>query len=175
MTPKSSTDFVVLGALMDGPKHGYEIMQFLASALEATWRLGTSQLYVLLKRLEEEGCLHSSSETQESRPTKRVFRLTNKGKKDFLQWLSRPVEHIRDFRMEFLCKMFFLDHLSLPGAHELVEAQIRALENLLDKIRKSNGMNGVGFKKLVYSFKERNAESMLSWLVEEARPFVGHK
>ena len=175
MTPDSPTEYVVLGSLMTGARHGYEIMQFLASALDATWRLSTRQLYVLLKRLEQEGCLQSASETQESRPTKRVFRLRNKGRKDFLQWLNRPVEHIRDFRMEFLCKRFFFDHLSLPGAHELVEAQIRVLEKLLGGIRKGSANNKDGFKRLVYSFKERNAEGLLSWLVEEARPFAGHK
>ena len=55
MSLKSATEYVILGALMSGARHGYEIMQFLGSALDATWRLSTSQLYVLLKRLEEEG------------------------------------------------------------------------------------------------------------------------
>lgn len=175
MTRNSLTEYVVLGSLMSGRRHGYEIMQFLGSALDATWRVSTSQLYVLLKRLEEEGCLESSSESQGTRPPKRVFKLTSQGRKVFLEWLSAPVEHVRDFRMEFLCKMYFFDHLSLPGAPKIVEAQIRVLEKLLDSLRPRSDHDKSGFKKLVYSFKQRNAESLLSWLVEEARPFAGHK
>ena len=144
MPLKSPTEYVVLGALMSGARHGYEIMRFLCCALEATWRLSTSQLYVLLKRLEQEGCLESLSESQGTRPPKRVFNLTRAGRKAFLEWLSSPVEHVRDFRMEFLCKMFFSDSLSLAGAHELVEAQIRVLEKLLDKIQSIKGKLSTG-------------------------------
>jgi PadR family transcriptional regulator AphA len=172
MTLRSLTEYVALGALMSGARHGYEIMQFLGSSLEATWRLSTSQLYVLLKRLEQEGCLDSCPESQESRPPKRVFNLTSAGRRVFLEWLSTPVEHVRDFRMEFLCKMFFFDSLSLPGAKDLVNTQIRVLEKLLDKIQDRPSKDESGFIKLVYAFKARNVESLLSWLRQEARPFV---
>jgi DNA-binding PadR family transcriptional regulator len=175
MTPKSPTEYVVLGSLMSGTRHGYEIMQFLGFALEATWRLSTSQLYVLLKRLEEDGFLESFPESQGTRPPKRVFNLTGEGRKAFLEWLSTPVEHVRDFRMEFLCKMFFFDSLSLAGAHDLVDAQIQVLEKLLDRIQMRPDKDESEFMKLVYGFKARNVESLLSWLVQEARPFVEKK
>ena len=64
MKTKPSTEYVLLGSLFSGQKHGYEIMQFLESTLESTWRESTSQLYVLLKRLEREGFVHSSLEAQ---------------------------------------------------------------------------------------------------------------
>jgi PadR family transcriptional regulator AphA len=172
MTQKSPTEYVILGALMSGSRHGYEIMQFLGSALEATWRVSTSQLYVLLKRLKQEGLLESQPESQESRPSKRVFNLTRAGRKAFLDWLDAPVEHVRDFRMEFLCKMFFFDYLSFPGAKDLVEKQIRVLEELSDQIQRSPTKDEDGFTKLVYGFKARTVEGLLSWLVQEARPFV---
>ena len=60
----------------------------LDAALEATWRVSTSQLYVLLKRLEQGGWLASSPESQSSRPAKRVFHLTGAGRKAFLAWLK---------------------------------------------------------------------------------------
>jgi PadR family transcriptional regulator AphA len=172
---KSPTEYVVLGALMSGPRHGYEIMQFLGSALGATWRLSTSQLYVLLKRLEEEGCLASYSESQEPRPPKRMFHLTGEGTKTFLAWLGAPVEHVRDFRMEFLCKMFFFESLSLPGAKDLVERQIQVLEELSDRIQRRTYKDEDGFMKLVYGFKARTVECLLSWLVQEVRPFAEQK
>jgi hypothetical protein len=130
---------------------------------------------VVLKRLEEETCLDSFAESQKSRPPKRMFNLTSAGKKAFLEWLSTPVEHVRDFRIEFLGKMFFFDHLSLPGAKDLVEMQIRVLEKLLDKLRKLPGEEVTGFMKLAYGFKVRNVECLLSWLRQEARPFAKKK
>jgi DNA-binding PadR family transcriptional regulator len=158
---------------MSGARHGYEILQFLGSALEATCRLSTSQLYVLLKRLEHEGLLESHPESQQSRPSKRVFNLTIAGRRAFLDWLAAPVEHVRDFRMEFLCKMFFFDNLSLSGAEDLVEKQIGVLEKKLsDKIQMRLNKNEDRFMKLVYGFKAKTVENLLSWLVQEARPFV---
>jgi PadR family transcriptional regulator, regulatory protein AphA len=171
MTIQSTTEYVVLGALMSGAKHGYEIMQFLSSALEDTWRLGTSQLYLLLKRLEKRGYLESFAENQESRPPKRIFRLTPEGSRVFLEWLRDPVEHVRDFRMEFLSKMFFFYTLSLPGAKDLLKKQIRVMEERLEKIRKRKDKQ-TGFSRLVYGFKAKNVESLLSWLAQEASPFV---
>ena len=73
MKTKPSTEYVLLGALFLGPKHGYEIMQFLDSTLQSTWQVSTSQLYALLKRLEHDGLLESNLERQETRPSKRVF------------------------------------------------------------------------------------------------------
>lgn len=172
MKPLSFTEYLVLGSLMSGERHGYEIIQFLGSTLDATWRMSTSQLYVLLKRLQQEGWLSSRSKIQASRPSKRIFNLTIGGRKAFLDWLAAPVEHVRDFRMEFLCKMFFFDHLSLPGAKDLVEEQIRVLERLSEKIRGKTGEGETRFIKLVYGFKVRTVEGLLSWLVHEARPFA---
>jgi len=171
----SLTEYVILGALMSGERHGYEIMQFLGSALETTWRLSTSQLYVLLKRLEQAGLLESRPESQPSRPSKRVFILTVAGKMAFLDWLGAPVEYVRDFRMEFLCKMFFFDDLSLSGAKGLVEKQIRVLEEVLEKIQKRSHKGENRFMKLVYGFKAGNVACLISWLMQEALPFVERK
>jgi PadR family transcriptional regulator AphA len=175
MPLNSPTEYVVLGSLMSGARHGYEIMLFLASALETTWRLSTSQLYVLLKRLEQEGLLESHAESQQSRPSKRVFDLTVAGRKIFLDWLSTPVDHVRDFRMEFLCKMFFFEHLSLVGAKDLVEKQIDVLEALSDKIQGKTPKDEDRFMKLVYSFKTSNVTCLVSWLRQEALPFAERK
>jgi PadR family transcriptional regulator AphA len=169
MKMRNSTEFVTLGALTPGSKHGYEVMQFLSSALEPAWRVSTSQLYVLLKRLELEGMVQSTLESQESRPSKRVYRITNKGKKVFVEWLKSPVEHVRDFRTEFLTKLFFFYHLALPGLETLVDAQIRALKQLRRTVREREKKEKDGFMRLVYGFKIHTIDSLVTWLHREAR------
>lgn len=175
MKEKSFTEYVIMGALMSGSKHGYEIMQFLGSALESTWRLSTSQLYVLIKRLEEEGLLVSYSETQDTRPSKRVLKLTVAGKKTFKDWLRTPVEHVREFRNEFLCKMFFFDYLSLSGADDLVDKQVIVLQSISDGLKINPKKQVNRYKKLVYGFKMQTIECLLTWLDREARPFACKK
>lgn len=172
MKTKLSTEYVLLGTLFSGQKHGYEIMQFLESALESTWRVSTSQLYVLLKRLEGEGLLQSNVETQETRPSKRVFCLTRAGKNAFLEWLRSPTERARDLRIEFLAKLFFFHRLSLKGGNELVNTQVKALEEIKGRIQKRQEGENDPFNKLVLGIKVMTVESWLQWLRTEATQFM---
>jgi PadR family transcriptional regulator AphA len=172
MKTKPSTEYVLLGTLFSGQKHGYEIMQFLESALESTWRVSTSQLYVLLKRLEGKGLLQSSVETQETRPSKRVFCLTPSGKNAFLEWLRSPTERVRDLRIEFLAKLFFFHRLSLKGGNELVNTQVKALEEIKGRIQKRQDRENDPFNKLVLGIKVMTVESWLQWLRIEATQFM---
>ena len=172
MKAKQATEYVLLGALFSDPKHGYEIIQFLESALESTWQVSTSQLYLLLKRLEHNGLLESNIQEQEIRPSKRVFSLTSKGKKAFLGWLGSPVENIRDLRIEFLAKIFFLHSFSLKGGNDLVNAQIACLEEIKTKLQKKNERESDSFRKLVFESKLMAVESWQRWLQKEVKPFL---
>lgn len=173
MKTNPSTEYVLLGALFSGPRHGYEIMQFLESALESTWQVSTSQLYVLLKRLEHDGLLESNLETQETRPSKRVFSLTSRGKKAFLEWLQSPVEHIRDLRIEFLAKLFFFQSFSLKGGNELIKAQMTSLRDIKGELRRKSKKESEAFRKLVFEIKLMTIDTWQEWLQKKAKPFMG--
>jgi len=172
MKTKPSTEYALLGALMSGSKHGYEILQFINTALGSTWYVGTSPLYVLLKRLERDGLLHSSVETQDTRPSKRVFKLTSKGKKVFLNWLHSPTEHVRDLRIEFLGKIFFFQYLSLDGGSELIKNQVQVLKQIKKRIEQRKTKEKDAFKKLVFESKMATVEAWLQWLIKHATPFI---
>ncbi|MFH1488123.1 MAG: PadR family transcriptional regulator, partial [Pseudomonadota bacterium] len=140
--------------------------------LDSTWRVGTSQLYALLKRLEQRGQLQSNIETQDTRPSKRVFSLTEAGRKTFLEWLRSPTTQIRHFRWEFISKLFFFHTLSLEGGPELVESQILVMKTQREKIGEKERDEKDPFRKLVYGFKLGTLESYLQWLSERAAVFV---
>jgi len=173
MKNRQRTEYVLLGSLFQGPKHGYEIMHFLDSALQSTWQVSSSQLYVLLKRLESQGLLKCSLKIQKTRPAKRVFTLTPVGKKGFLEWLRSPVEHVRDLRIEFIAKLFFFHRLSVKGGRDLIKIQIESLEELEKKFKKGRDKENDPFKKLVFGIKIITIEAWLKWLIEQATPFIG--
>lgn len=166
------TEYVLLGALMSGPRHGYEIMQFLDTALGSTWHVGTSQLYALLKRLEGEGLVSSTLETQEDRPSKRVFFLTDIGKKSFLVWVHCPIENVRDIRIEFLAKLFFFGRLRLKEGDKLVKRQIQVLNKNKERLRKISENETNPYNRLVLDFKMSTVEAWLDWLHMKAKPFI---
>ena len=172
MKTTPSTKHAILGALIPGPKHGYEILRFLDSHLDPTWHISSSQLYLLLGKLEAERLLRSNVEIQENRPSKRVFFLTPAGRKEFLGWIHSPTAHVRDLRIEFLARLFFFNYLSLEEGDELIKAQIEILEQIGGKIRQKQQNEKDSFNKLVLGFKIATVDAWIEWLIREAKSFI---
>jgi len=167
MKAEPSTTYAILGALMRGPRHGYEILQFLEEGLGPAWRFSTSQLYVLLKRLEKAEWVRSTLEIQDARPSKRVFSIAPTGKKEFLGWLKSPTDHVRDLRIEFLAKLFFFHHLGLQGGDILVDAQIALLKQVKEGLMAKRRAETDEYKRLVYGFRISTLTAWLNWLKDE--------
>jgi len=172
MKDKPATEYALLGALMSEPRHGYEILQFLESGLGPAWRVSTSQLYALLKRLDHEGLVNSTLETQDTRPSKRVFALTPAGRERFLKWLKSPTDHARDLRIEFLAKLYFFHHLGLDEGEALLNSQVAILERLQKRLEEKKKAEGDNYNRLVYGFKISTLKGWLEWLKKEAALFV---
>jgi PadR family transcriptional regulator, regulatory protein AphA len=172
MKDKPATEFALLGVLMGGPRHGYEILQSLGAGLGPAWSVSTSQLYVLLKRLEKEGWVRSTFQPQETRPSKRVFSLMPSGETKFLEWLNSPTDHVRDLRIEFLAKLFFIKELGLEGGSTVVAAQIAVLEEIKRGLTTKKRAEKDLYRRLVYGFRIATMKAWIAWLKEEAAPFV---
>ena len=156
-------EYAILGALMKGPMHGYDIHRFLLSPLGAVWRVGMSNTYALLKKLESEGHVSSTIETHGARPAKRVFTITQKGQGNFVEWISRPVGNIRDMRVEFMAKLYFVKELGLPGGEALIENQKAVCQGLLDSLDRPT-QDGEPLLRLLFDFRACQIRSILSWL-----------
>ncbi len=166
MSFKVSAENALLGILMTGPKHGYDLHGYVSTKMNQFWDLSMSQIYALLKRMERNGVVVSQEEWQENRPAKNIFSITQKGKERFLRWVSTPVEHVRDVRIEFLAKLFFVRKLHLKEGLTLIDKQIdvlqeklRVIENLKEKITDE-------FETVLYSFKASQTTAALNWLRE---------
>ena len=153
MSFKLSPEFALLGSLMAGPKHGYEVHGEFSSKMNQFWHLNMSQIYALLKRMEKNGMVVSREVRQENRPAKRIFFVTQEGKQRFQNWIHSPVRHVRDLRIEFMAKLFFVEELKAKGAHNLIDRQSEVLQERLGEIEGSKGKTTEGFQALVYSFR----------------------
>src|SRR5215212_5637108 len=118
-------EHALLGFLRQQPMHAYEIHQTLmrAEALGLVWHMKQSLVYVMLERLEAEDFVTAILEPQGSRPPRKILRLTPDGRKAFAEWLVAPVAHGRDFRLEFLAKLYFASQDEPTSAATLIAAQ----------------------------------------------------
>ena len=171
MSPKKSSGFgsypiryLALGLLMRGPSHGYQLDQDLEEDFELIWKAGQTKLYVTLSSLEEEGLLASELEPQENRPDRKVYRLTDAGRQSFLDWVSSPVPSLRAARVELIAKLGFYDLLDLPGARELITAQLDVLRSMTSEWEEDQADEEDQFLHEVYEFRIRQARFIVDWL-----------
>jgi len=128
------------------------------------WDLSMSQVYALLKRMEHDTMVVSQEKRQKTRPPKKIFTLTPQGKDTFLQWLVTPVDHVRDMRIEFMAKLFFIKKLCQKECPAFLDSQIAVLEEKVQGIERSKETSADEFQAILYSFKASQATAALEWL-----------
>jgi PadR family transcriptional regulator, regulatory protein AphA len=163
-----ATEHALLGCLWREPMHAYQMHRTLmeARALGLVWRLKQAQLYALLTRLEDAGYIASTTETQGTRPPRKMLHLTSAGRHAYLTWLHSPVEHGRDFRIEFLAKLFWANQHDEQTVAALLDAQREACRAWLDDLRTriAHMSDEQPFERLVQEFRAGQIESILRWL-----------
>ena len=162
-TDDAWTHPVLLGSLIPGPKHGYELSQELEQDLAGVWRIGLSQLYAQLKQLEDARLVTSEMEPQPNRPPRKVYQVTDDGREVFYHWLRQPTPYLRLIRVEFLLRLYFFERLSLPGVEQLVEAQRAVCREQAGRFAQAAAAEE-GFRRLVHEFRQGQMEAVMRWL-----------
>ena len=165
-----AADYALLGLLMLGPRHGYELAPYFANdgTLGLVCTLGVSRLYALLHALEELGFVHAESSAISGGPPRKVFSLTETGKEAFQQWLDRPIRQLRLIRQDFLLKLFFSRLLPGSDTATLVERQIAASRAVVDELAaRAQSEAADSFAALVYESRLAMARATIAWLEAE--------
>jgi DNA-binding PadR family transcriptional regulator len=162
-----SPEFVLLGLLSRGPAHGYELHQRLDTDLSQVWHLSQSQIYNILNRLEAHGFIHGTLQEQEKLPAKRLFRLTDAGRRHFEEWLYKPSRSsLRVIRVEFTTRLYFAFSIDPQLAHDLIDAQIDETQEGLQRLEKMR--SGLPpdqvFNQLGLDLRIRQLNSIQEWL-----------
>jgi len=115
----------LLALLAKESAHGYE----LKLALEQTFGQAypspnIGQIYVTLKRLEQDGLVRSQDVEQTTRPNKRVYELTPGGLEALRAWADEPSEGPR-VRDDFFIKLVLAPRAGLADRMELINRQRR--------------------------------------------------
>ena len=171
-------EHVLLGFLRQQPMHAYEMHQTLMQAEEMglVWHVKQSQLYAHIARLEDEGYVTSVIEPQQARPARKVLHLTPAGEAAFANWVSTPVEHGREFRLEFLAKLFFASQLDRATLETLLDGQREATSIVIDQLNQAIAELAPDrhFDRLVLRFRMGQLDASLAWLDECAETFAHH-
>jgi len=137
--PRHSTrgfpvEFAALGFLVEEPMHGYALRSRIEEGLGPLWQVASSQLYQVLHRLEERDLVSRSSESPSVGPSKTIYRATSIGMQTFWKWAQEPVNTMRNVRVEFAAKLYFLRRLKIGTVPELIDHQLCALEEMNEHV-----------------------------------------
>lgn len=160
-------ELALLGFLKQGPLHGYQLHQMISdpSGLGLIWHLKQSQLYALLRKLESDGCAASTLKNQDPHPPRKVFALTEAGRRIFCDWLTSPVAVPHLVRQDFFAKLFFAKRENKDIVQRLIEAQRVVCKNWVDdfKLKLANSEQA-SFSWIMYQYRLGQVQALQSWL-----------
>lgn len=99
----------VMAALLEGEASGYDLAKAFDATVANFWMSTPQQLYRELDRMEAEGLVTARVVEQERRPNKRLFSLTEAGRKAVHAYTVEPLGKPAVIRDELLVKVQCLD------------------------------------------------------------------
>lgn len=164
----------LLGLLAKQPRHGYDLTREFApeTTLGDIVHLESGMLYAHLKKLQKEGWVVAQIETQESRPARRVFSITDTGQAELQRWLGEPVSKTRDIRLDFLLKLYTARQHKPELAEKLVNEQRQVCESFIESLQEQLAGEENDFRRLVLEMRLAQNVALLSWLRRAATRFV---
>jgi DNA-binding PadR family transcriptional regulator len=130
-----SPEYALLGFLIAGPGHGYDLHQRITTELGHVWHLSQSQAYAILKRLENRGDIAAHVVEQEKLPARQMLRITPPGRKRFFDWLKvGSGRTARSIRLEFLTRLYFTQLHRPETISQLYSAQYTEIESTIARL-----------------------------------------
>jgi len=160
-------DETLLGLIAARPRHGYDLLDTFRdpNQLGKVWTLSTSQLYAVLKRLEQQGLTQVREVVTPDAPTRTEHTLTDAGHERLWAWLQEeyPSASVRRVRVEFLSRLYVARLLNLPTV-EIIQRQKRACrdERSVLVTERDQAQPGIGF--LAVSLGIAQLDAILQWI-----------
>lgn len=130
---RSSTAYVILGMLRNGPRTGYEIKQIVDKSTRFFWAASYGQIYPELRRLAKAGLIEGSDAPRGGRRRK-LYKLTPAGRRELRGWLEEPPQTF-ELRDEALLKLFFSGAGTPAAAEKAIAVKRGEHEDKLERLR----------------------------------------
>lgn len=136
-----STREILLSLLLEGPMTGYDIKKALDIDISNIADIRINNLYPLLNNLAEDGLLTFTRVEQEKRPSKKIYALTEKGRKTCMEALATCKAKHR-LKSEFLFVLKFAPMLNASRISQLVEGRLHDIGESLDALALGEARHG---------------------------------
>lgn len=154
---------ILLGCLFDKRLSGYDLKKLFSHSFAFFSGLSYGSIYPALKKLEQDGLVTMKLEIQASAPNRKVYTITEAGKKAFLNSLKSPF-YLERYKDALLMRMFFFAHLSkkerLDAAVDYLN-QLKSVAKELQSVRPDVDDNADRFQLLCFQFGQRFSKDLM--------------
>lgn len=165
-----SLKYAILGFLALEPVSGYTLRQRFEGSVSSFWSVTQSQIYRELKALELQNLVRFELIPRAGKPSRKVYHLTNSGRKELSRWLQEPVEPQR-IRHPLLLKLAFSDYEDTESIVRLLEAyllDLKKIENGYQERKHANHIFGLAQSPQQALLWRLILENGLSWVKAES-------
>ncbi len=85
-----SIEHAILTSLAERPGTGYELSRQFDRSIGHFWSATHQQTYKTLKKLHDQGLVEFQTVPQDGRPDKKVYTLSEAGRRELRDWVGRP-------------------------------------------------------------------------------------
>ena len=121
---------VIMGLLMKGPAHGYDLKQTLERELSPFFEVSSAPLYYTLKKLEQEGVVTKWGAVSGRRPKKYVYSLTAAGREEIKKLLLENITYLHRPSFNLDISLYFLNFLEPQDVVETLKGRLREFRKL---------------------------------------------
>ena len=180
MSAPSTTkvDLLLLGLLLDRPKHGYELYQQIQTEEIDTWfNVSMAGVYYSLGKLRDQGLIAESRQRGGRSARKSIYRLTEEGRTAFFAAMEAQALSQETTYLDYDLVIYLLNKLPLQQATSMLEQHLaflgekaHALQTTLDVERDNSGSS---LRLAVLDHKLRYLEMEQKWLADVIRGITG--
>lgn len=142
---------------------GYDIKKRIQSGLSAATNASYGTLYPTLHKLLSEKAVEVQEVMQSSRPSKKVYHITDRGRKELEQWLKRPAA-ADQVKREFLLKLYLAKDLPNENLRNLLEKRRGETEAMMKSLKNEvKSVNDV-YQELVLDYALSLCKAEIDWI-----------
>ncbi len=157
-------EIYVLSVLRHEPVHGYELKRRVSRPSVAP--ISNNALYPALRRLEEAGAVTKTVESQEGRPSRNVYAITDEGRRQLTDLISNLPREIAGSDEEFLLRVSFFGELPLDARLAVLGAREDVVRAVLDQV---TSLLAESSHAPARQWRDRAQEQLVSRLEQELR------
>jgi PadR family transcriptional regulator, regulatory protein AphA len=120
-----SLRYALLGIISKKPATGYDVVRIFKEQMVYFWNSTHSQIYTELNRMDQESLIDHELVIQQNSPNKKIYSLTDQGRKELVRWMMEQPLKPAKIKDEFLIKAAAFNVLSLPEMIQLVDEVIK--------------------------------------------------